>query len=118
MKTRRDFLAGIGLGVSTLALPSLASARGRRRQTRCCECGQTDSCQCGLTSAQFRRDSYRQTVCQLALISQVGTVYYYHCCYCPGCQSYCTAPSNNGSLFCPDPCSNLRLCIGYTGFGP
>ena len=115
MKTRREFLAGIGMGASALALPSVAFAGGRRRRRqRCCECGHYD---CTQPHPRAFQGTYGMYACPLSLTGGSNGVYYYYCCYCPGCGSFVTAPSSNPSLTPPsDPCSDTSRCIGYPGF--
>ncbi len=97
MKTRRDFLAalGLGAGAAVFGFPEAALARGRwRRRGRCapvchpCRVPCRHGCYAGCNYA-----------CDDYLYSQANGVYYYACLCCqPQNNSHVIVPCGSGSL--------------------
>jgi hypothetical protein len=92
---RRTFLAGMGFGVSSLLLPSLARAHGFRR--RRCE----PICGYGPPNVL--------SGCPLSQYGQAGGIYYYHCLYNDTCQNPVDCSSTR-SIQCPQSCPD-GTCI-------
>jgi hypothetical protein len=121
MKTRRDFLAalGLGAGASVLGLPGMAQACGgrwRRARGCCSECGGVSG-ECGCSSAEHHEratlpsaDHHERATllgtgttgcicaCPQYLYFQVRNNYYY---YCNCCDTDPPLPVNSSTFFPP-----------------
>jgi hypothetical protein len=121
MKTRRDFLAalGLGAGASVLGLPGVAGAWGgrwRRSQTEAIEC----RCQGVAVHDTLPRDGRTMAVttctcaCPQFNYFQIGETYWYHCICCDTGDPYNTS----SIVYYPNKidCPNSS-CIGSCAHG-
>jgi hypothetical protein len=121
MKSRRGFLAalGLGAGASVLGLPATAQAWGRRRRGRdCCnECGGViGDCPCPKDQTKGRVPYAQTTPCDccrpIALYATGNNVWYYYCECCPPPGNVFAASSVNYNGVYPPDCSNPSVCLG------
>jgi len=122
MKTRRGFLAALGLsaGASVLGLPATAQAWGRRRRRGrdCCnECGAVSGeCPCPKDQIKVRVPYAQTTPCDccrpIGLYATGNNVWYYYCECCPPPGNVFAASSVNYNGVYPPDCSNPSVCLG------
>ncbi len=104
METRRAFLAELGVGLSSLLLPSVAQACWwRRRRCRAVCCPPPRPPQPLLPKA-----------CPQSIYGQSDGVWWYHCIYASDCRTTVNASSPN-LISVPQPCPNGN-CIPVGAF--
>jgi len=107
MKSRREFLAVLGLGASALLLPSVGRACGRRRRHRPC------------AETQVRAGCTSDHACVQSYYGNVNGVYYYYCWCCYGDTNCTMCNANDTTYIAPNgDCTKGPSC-GYIDFaGP